>query len=161
MSARAAWRLEELGFGRVYDYVPGKVDWMAAGLPLEGSKADRLRVRNALRTNPPTCSSADTVEEALARMGDGWDLCVVVNRENVVLGRIRRNQTGGDPNARVGDVMEIGPTTTRASTRLEKIAERLQGARTDHVLVTEPEGRLLGVLYEADARAMLAREGAA
>ena len=31
MSPRAAWRLEALGFGGVYDYVAGKVDWIAAG----------------------------------------------------------------------------------------------------------------------------------
>ena len=39
MSPRAAWRLESLGFGDVYDYVAGKVDWMAAGLPIEGANA--------------------------------------------------------------------------------------------------------------------------
>ena len=94
-------------------------------------------------------------------MGDGWDLCVVVNRENVVLGRILRHGAGDDPDAPAGDVMEVGPTTTRPSMRLEKIAERLSGARIDHVLVTDPEGRLLGVVYHADARALLAREGAA
>ena len=36
MSPRAAWRLEGLGFERVYDYVPGKADWFASGLPKEG-----------------------------------------------------------------------------------------------------------------------------
>ena len=29
-------RLEGLGFERVYDYVPGKADWFASGLPREG-----------------------------------------------------------------------------------------------------------------------------
>ncbi len=33
MSPRAAARLETLGFDDVYDYVSGKSDWMAAGLP--------------------------------------------------------------------------------------------------------------------------------
>ena len=32
MSPRAAWRLESLGFSHVYDYVAGKIDWLAAGL---------------------------------------------------------------------------------------------------------------------------------
>ncbi len=36
MSPRAAWRLESLGF----DYVAGKADWMASGLPVEGKLAD-------------------------------------------------------------------------------------------------------------------------
>ena len=39
MSPRAAWRLEGLGFERVYDYVPGKADWFASGLPKEGRLA--------------------------------------------------------------------------------------------------------------------------
>src|SRR2546430_16920519 len=36
MSPRAAARLEQLGFD-VYDYALGKVDWMARGLPMEGT----------------------------------------------------------------------------------------------------------------------------
>jgi rhodanese-related sulfurtransferase len=39
MSPRAVWRLEAMGFSRVYDYAVGKVDWMAAGLPTEGTNA--------------------------------------------------------------------------------------------------------------------------
>ena len=39
MSPRAAWRLESLGFGEVYEYGGGKLDWMAAGLPTEGTNA--------------------------------------------------------------------------------------------------------------------------
>jgi rhodanese-related sulfurtransferase len=31
MSPRAASRLESLGFTEVYDYIDGKLDWMAAG----------------------------------------------------------------------------------------------------------------------------------
>ena len=33
MSDRAAWRLESLGFTRVYRYTPGKDGWLAMGLP--------------------------------------------------------------------------------------------------------------------------------
>lgn len=33
MSPRAAWRLEHLGFGQVYDYGAGQVDWMAVFPP--------------------------------------------------------------------------------------------------------------------------------
>src|SRR3954463_5877370 len=35
LSPGAACRLEILGFEAVYDYVPGKVDWIARGLPTE------------------------------------------------------------------------------------------------------------------------------
>jgi hypothetical protein len=36
MSPRAAWRFEVLGFDQVVDYLTGKVDWRAAGLPTSG-----------------------------------------------------------------------------------------------------------------------------
>ena len=39
MSPRAAWRLETLGFERVYDYVGGKADWLGHALPREGEAA--------------------------------------------------------------------------------------------------------------------------
>ncbi len=42
MSPRAAWRFESLGGTRVYDYVAGKVDWFAAGLPREGRPAQAV-----------------------------------------------------------------------------------------------------------------------
>ena len=37
MSPRAAWRLKAAGFGPVYDYAAGKADWLAAGLPFQGT----------------------------------------------------------------------------------------------------------------------------
>ena len=46
MSPRAAWRLESLGFTKVYDYVPGKTDWLAAGLPREGDEGARRLMRD-------------------------------------------------------------------------------------------------------------------
>lgn len=34
-SPKAAARMEELGYDRVYDYEAGKEDWKSAGLPIE------------------------------------------------------------------------------------------------------------------------------
>lgn len=34
-SPKAAQRMEALGYERVYDYMPGKMDWKNAGLPVE------------------------------------------------------------------------------------------------------------------------------
>ena len=36
-SAKAASRMEELGYTNVYDYEAGKVDWKEAGLPTEAA----------------------------------------------------------------------------------------------------------------------------
>src|SRR6266849_6316757 len=49
MSARAASRLETLGFRHVYRYQPGKADWFAAGLPREGKEAHTPRVADVAR----------------------------------------------------------------------------------------------------------------
>ena len=51
MSPRAACRLETLGFEHVFDYVPGKMDWLARNLPVEGELAD-ARTAGALARVP-------------------------------------------------------------------------------------------------------------
>ncbi len=48
MSPRAAWRLEHFGFEEVYDYVLGKADWLAAGLPTDGSGERTPRAVNVV-----------------------------------------------------------------------------------------------------------------
>lgn len=38
-SPKAARRMDELGYSRVYDYAAGKQDWRKAGLPMAGSSS--------------------------------------------------------------------------------------------------------------------------
>ena len=79
MSPRAAWRLEGLGFSEAYDYAPSKVDWFAAGLPMEGELSVIPTVGDAARKDVPTCAPAESVGEVHERIrGTGWDRCVVV-----------------------------------------------------------------------------------
>jgi len=90
MSPRAAWRLEGLGFTEVYDYAPSKVDWFAAGLPMEGELASVPTVCDIARGDVPTCAPRENVGEANERIrGTGWDRFVVVNEERIVLGLLR------------------------------------------------------------------------
>ena len=63
MSARAAWRLESLGFTQVYDYVAGKLDWLAAGLTSEGSNAQQPRAGDVARSDVPTCRLQERLGE--------------------------------------------------------------------------------------------------
>jgi hypothetical protein len=53
MSPRAAWRLEGRGFEQVYDYVPGKADRFASGLPREGKLAGVLTIGGCCSTINP------------------------------------------------------------------------------------------------------------
>ena len=73
----------------------------------------------------------------------------------VVLGRVRINRLDADVQGPVEEVMELGPTTTRADATLESVLERLQARNVANILVATSDGRLVGTLYQADAEARL------
>lgn len=157
MSARAAWRLETLGFTRVYRYKPGKADWLANGLPIEGTEAGAPRAGQVTRRDVPTCHLGERVGDVEAVVkASGWDMCLVVTDDNVVLGRLRGKALHADLSALVDEVMEEGPTTIRPDTRLEDIVSRMQQKHVGSIVVTTPDGRLIGVMFRADAERFLA-----
>ncbi len=157
MSPRAAWRLESLGFTKVFDYVAGKADWLASGLPVEGKLAAYPRAGTVARTDIPTCRLTDRLGDVRDKTLDAdQNVCVVVNDDRIVLGRLRGDALRGDPGAIVESVMESGPTTTRPDEPLEAITERLKDARVASILVTTSDGRLVGILYRDDAERVLA-----
>src|SRR5882724_2215405 len=86
LSARAAWRLETMGFQEVYRYTPGKADWLAAGWENEGTQAKKPRIKQALHKDVPTCSLRERLEDVKSRHRPNQDICVVVNDRNIVLG---------------------------------------------------------------------------
>lgn len=154
MSPRAAWRLESLGFEEVYDYEAGKQDWAAAGLPTEGSLAEMTRAGNVARPNVPTC----VLEEPLGRVRErtyaaGWDVCVVVNHERVVLGLLRQRQlaTPTDHES-VEHVMRPGSSTFRPNVDIREMAHYMDGHDLESCPITTSDGRLVGMLMREDAR---------
>ncbi len=140
MSPRAAWRLERLGFGSVYDYVAGKVDWMAAGLKTVRANPSERRAIDAVDAAAPTC----TPETPLGELPDG-SAVIVVNAERIVLGRVPVNRPNGPPQV-AEDVMQPGPTTVRANEVLDPLLARMAERSVAEMLVTTPEGRLLGIV---------------
>jgi CBS domain-containing protein len=151
MSVRAAWRLETLGFKQVFRYGPGKEDWMAAGFPIEGSKASIPRVGSVARRDAPTCRLDERLGDVSLRVfATGWDLCVVVNEGNIVLGRLRRAALEGDADAIVESVMESGPVTYRPHVVAEDAARTLAERHVQSVLVTTGDGELIGVFRPED-----------
>jgi len=147
MSPRAAWRLERLGFTEVYDYAAGKVDWMAAGLPTEGKRTHPPRVLEAMDADPPTCDPTERVADVVALVrGAGWTTCVVINPDRIVLGRVRLDRVDVESVASVEDVMEPGPATVRAHEDLSEVSARMQRRSVDTLIVSTPEGQLLGML---------------
>ncbi len=151
MSPRAAWRLESLGFTKVFDYVGGKADWFAAGLPREGRLKGVPRTGDIARRDDVTCRLNDRISDVINRVREaGKETCIVTTDGSVVLGRVRIDRLDGDAQAQAEEVMESGPTTTRADTTLESILERLKTRDVDSILVATSDGRLVGTLYRSD-----------
>ncbi len=160
MSPRAAWRLETLGITQVYDYVAGKSDWSAAGLPLEGETASIPKVGDAASGGDVTCGLHETLKVVQARVAKaGVNVCIVTAGDGVVLGRIRGRALQGDPDTTAEEAMSPGPSTIRPDTVLAEAVEYYGGAGLKSILVTDQEGRLIGTLYIEDARVLLGPEG--
>jgi Mg/Co/Ni transporter MgtE len=147
LSPRAACRLETLGFEHVYDYVPGKVDWLARGLPTEGSDADRPRVGPLARDDVVTCRLDEQVGQVWDRVqASPYRFALVVAGERTVMGRLRRAALEAEPTALAEAVMEPGPSTVRPDTAVADLRERLDRRELKTATVTTPEGDLIGVV---------------
>ena len=138
------------------DYVAGKADWGAAGLPLEGTRSRLPRARDVVREPAATCLLSDRVREAAEHArAAGQTECLVLTEGRVLLGRVR--DLDGDPEASVEAVMQAGPTTVRLDESLEELVGRLLVREVPRIVVTTSEGVLVGLLDRAEAEAHLAR----
>jgi CBS domain-containing protein len=142
MAPRAAWRLEALGFSEVFEYRAGKSDWSAAGLATDGAVTE-LRAREVMHA-VATCSPSDLIADLSEER-------VVVNEDGVILGRVRAAQLTSEPGVRVDEVMTPGPTTVRANEPLEALVSRMAKRNVPSILVSDPDGVLLGALERDDA----------
>ncbi len=69
---------------------------------------------------------------------------IVVNEEEI-LGRVSRDRIGGSDRT-AEEAMHPGPTTVRADEPLDPLLERMRKANATEMIVSTPEGRLLGVI---------------
>jgi CBS domain-containing protein len=161
MSVRAAWRLESLGFTRVYRYTPGKDGWLTMGLPTEGPDAATPRAGNVADLDAPTCSLHDRLGDVRDRLQmAGETSCIVVNDQRVVLGRVRGEALDGDAEQTAEAVMEVGPTTVRPSEPLDALIGRMQKRKVESIVVSTADGVLVGVLHrDAGERRLSERNG--
>src|SRR5579859_6804380 len=152
MSPRAAWRLETLGFRDVYDYTDGKLDWMAAGLPMEGTNAERPRAADVARKDIVTCRLDERLGDVSERAAAaGWEAAVVVNEEGVVLGLLRQKELAGEPGQSIERAMRPGPSTFRPNVAIAEMATFMTGHNLDSSPITTSDGRLVGLLLKEDA----------
>ncbi len=157
MSARAASRLESLGFSRVYRYTPGQDGWLTMGLPTEGPDAATPRAGVVADRDAPTCAVHDRLGDVRDRLrAAGETTCIVVDDQRVVLGRVRGEALESDPEQTVEAVIEAGPTTVRPSESLAALIERMQKRKARSIVVSTAGGVLVGVLHRDDGERRLA-----
>jgi hypothetical protein len=94
----------------VYDYVDGKADWMAYGLPVEG--ADGPFLGDELQ-EATSCDVGATVGDVRGALGDSP---VVVLADGLAVGEVEADTLAGHADSeKVLDIMDPVPTTVRPS----------------------------------------------
>src|SRR5437899_475528 len=92
MSPRAACRLATLGYD-AYDYAAGKADWMAHGLPVEGTAAAQPTALSLLRDDVAVCALEDRAGDVERRIDHSpYGFALVLSPDRVLLGRVRRSR---------------------------------------------------------------------
>lgn len=128
------------------------MDWAAYGLPIEGKRADIPTVRDSAHRDVPTCNLTDRIGPVSTHVQKGgWDVCVVVNDQRVVLGLLEPNAWEAHPEERVEKVMQKGPATFRPETPLNQLVERMQRNERQQALVTNLNGQLIGIVCRVEA----------
>lgn len=80
----------------------------------------------------------------------GHETCIVVNAENIVLGRVRLRDLGGDDGL-VSAVMDPGPSTFRPNVDLNEMRDYMRKHRLNEAIISTADGVLIGILSREDA----------
>jgi hypothetical protein len=126
--------------------VPGKVDWLARGLPTEGERAGERRVGHLARDDVVTCgldAPVERVREEIDASPYGFGL--VVAADGTLLGRLRRSRLDGATGS-AEEHMAPGPSTVRHDMAIDELREKLDEKDLKTAIVSTPEGRLVGVV---------------
>lgn len=152
MSPRAAARLEQLGFSDVWDYLPGKNDWLAFDLPYEG---EAVLASAAVDRDVPRCRLEERVGAVAERVGADTDLVVVIDEQDVVMGILEEGVLAKSHDATAEAAMRFGVTTVRPNEEMEALVHRMDHRNTDLVLMTRHDGVLVGLFRRAEGEAHL------
>ncbi len=121
-------------------------------MPREGAAADVPWAGDLVSDDAPTCALDDRVGEVRDRvLASGYDFCVVVNEERVILGLLRGDALSKDEKARADEVMELGPKTTPPSEPVEELLQARSSQGVKRFLVATSHGVFLGVLDRTEA----------
>jgi len=140
-----------MGFSDVYHFQAGKKSWVSYGLPREGTNVPERTAGDVAHRDVPTCTLEERLTEVRERVrAAGWDTCVVVNEQRVVLGRLGRKALAEDDQGSIAESMSPGPSTVRPSVGADALLERIHAGNLTSYLVTTPDGRLVGLVLRDD-----------
>jgi CBS domain-containing protein len=127
---------------------------MGSGLPTEGTNAERPRLVDVVRRDVPTCSLGERLGDVRARVvAAGWDACVVVSQDRVVLGLLRAKELDADPDLAVEQVMRPGPSTYRPYVSVAEMRRIMTDRDLASSPVTTSDGKLVGLVRKQDVGA--------
>jgi predicted transcriptional regulator len=132
---------------------------MANGRPIEGEEALIQRAGAFAWLDVPTCGLTKRMGEVKERVQKaGWDSCVVVFEDRVVMGLLRPEALKINPQATAEQAMESGTRTYRLNAPLKKPMQYMQKMVADSVVVTTSDGRLFGLLKREDVEDALSKQ---
>jgi CBS domain-containing protein len=104
-----------------------------------------------VRRDVPTCSLGERLGDVRDRaIAAGWDACVVVSRDRVVLGLLRAKELHADPYLLVELVMRPGPSTYRPLVSVEEMRRTMTERNLESSPVTTSDGKLVGLVRKQD-----------
>ena len=133
----------------MHDYAAGKSDWIAADLPFEGTaRLAGLFTRRGVATVAETTLPGEALRLLEAQ---GFGPVLVLNPAGVVMGAAYRNALASAPaGAETKTVMRFGVSTVRSSEDAAALAHRMGQAEVTLVVMTRPDGTLVGLFFAAD-----------
>lgn len=120
-------------------------------MPTEGTNTQRPRLVDVVRRDVPTCSLGERLGDVRDRAtAAGWDTCVVVSQDRVVLGLLRAKELQADPQLLVERVMRPGPSTYRPFVSVEEMRRTMTERNLESSPVTTSDGKLVGLVRKQD-----------
>ena len=132
--------------------MPGKVDWLANNLPVEGERTEAPIAGRVIRGDAVVCRPTDRVSDVRESIERSpYPFALVTSDDGTLVGRAPSSALDRAASQRpVWEVAEPGPKTFRPHVYAEKIAGVLAEKDLRWAILTTPDGRLLGVASRED-----------
>ena len=121
---------------------------------MEPTVLDERHAIGVAHTEVLRCAPTDSSADVAALLRDTpWEVCAVVNDAGVLLGSVGEDSLEAGGTQPVSEVMHEGPQTVRADEEVVLLGKRMDELSLERVFVTDPDGRLLGLVTRADVQA--------